>query len=112
MTVIHHVSVSFGYHYIIRGFIFQKAFNMSSLQPDDYFKLWKTLKSSKSALRLFNKYWYKSKRGVSYDGTDILCDLVSTTLDNNPLCSTEEQLRNSIKYFKENLWGSRLTNAL
>lgn len=90
----------------------QDAYNMSSLQPDAFLKLWKTLKSSKTALRLFNKHWYKSRRGVSYDGTDILCDLVSTTLDNNPLCSTEDLVRNSVRNLQQNLWRNRLTNLL
>lgn len=85
---------------------------MSSLQPADFYKLWKTLNESKSTLELFNKYWYKSKGGVLYNGTGIICDIVSTTLDYNPLCSSEDNVRNSIEYFKRNFPGVKLTNVL
>jgi hypothetical protein len=81
---------------------------MTALQPDDYFKFWKTLKSSKTTLELFNKHLTKSRSGVNNDGTGIICNLVSTTLSNSPLCSTEELISYSAEYFEQNL-SRRLT---
>ena len=81
---------------------------MSALQPDDFFKLWTTLKSSKTALRLFNKHLYKSREGMNYNDTGILCNLVSTTLSNSALCSKEELVSYAAQYLKQAFMSDRL----
>lgn len=87
----------------------KKAYNMSSLQPSAFFQLWKTLKSSKETLQLYNKYFHKSRRGISYNSTYAICDIVKTTYNKPTLCSTtaEEEAKVSTgfqEYASRNSW--------
>lgn len=91
---------------------------MTSLQPDSFYQLWKTMSSSDRVLQLFNKHWYKSRSGQDYSSTAILCDVVKTTLDYNPLCPKTSQALSSTRTF-EKLYSTsddsaqyKLTNVL
>ena len=80
--------------------IMQKAYNMSSVSPEAYFDLWKRLKAGTEKDELFllySKHWYKGRTDKVCSWRTIICEMVSTTLHDNPLCPPKKSSTSELK---------------